>query len=171
MTKSERAELKSVVKQQMKVLRAEVVQRKAELLAQVDDEIAASFEEEDRQWSALQHEVHEAVLEANRRINDALYRHGFETRGDTERMWVQAPSMRQPKEKQYELRQRAAHRIEARVKDAMLQLDRQEADLLRTLAVGALESEAAQEFLSSIPSVAELVPAARLEQLTDGGGA
>lgn len=168
MNKTERAELRSIVKQQIKVLHAEVDQRRSELVASVEDEIAEEFAEEDRQWANVQHEVHEAVMEANRRINDALYNHGFETRGDTERMWVRAPGMNKPEQKRNEMRQRAQRKIDAQVKAAKLQLDRQEADLLRTLAVGALESDEAQEFLSAIPTVSELVPAARLAELEDG---
>lgn len=37
--------------------------------------------------------------------------------------------------------------------------------MLRTLAVGAIESEEARAFLAAIPSVSELVPAARLAEL------
>jgi hypothetical protein len=47
-------------------------------------------------------------------------------------------------------------------------VERQEADLLRTLAVEALESEEARAFLKMIPSVAELVPSTRLNELIEG---
>jgi hypothetical protein len=55
--------------------------------------------------------------------------------------------------------------IEAQIEGALMRLDREEADLLRTLAIGAIESEEARNFLSAIPTVAELVPASRLAEL------
>ncbi len=120
-TKGERTELRSVVKQQFKVLRAEVIQRQAELLTGVEDEIGEKYSEDDKVWADVQHRIQEAVLTANREVNNALY--------------------------------------------VLLQLDRQEADLLRSLSVGALESEEAHRFLAAIPTVSELVPAARLAEL------
>ena len=164
-TKGERTELRGVVKQQFKVLRAEVVQRQAELLAEVESQITERFAGEDRTWAGFQHQVHEAVLECNRKINDALYEAGYEARGATERMWVAEPAIPQPREQRTNLRFQASRRIEAQVRGALLNLDRREADLLRTLAVGAIESEEARAFLAGIPTVSELVPSARLAEL------
>jgi hypothetical protein len=164
-TKTERAELRSVVRQQFRVLRAEVTQRKAELYADVEDQIADRFGADDRTWAGVMHEVHEAVLECNRRINDAFYRAGYQERGRSERMWIGEPNIRKPEGKRNELRHQAGSRIEAQVKGAMLNLDRREADLLRTLAIGAIESEEARAFLEALPTVGELVPAARLAEL------
>ena len=67
-----------------------------------------------------------------------------------------------------ELRRLANTRITAQVKGALLRLDRDEADLLRTLAVGAIESEEARIFLDRIPTVGELVSSARLAELEAG---
>ena len=165
-TKTERNELKAVVRQQMKVLRAEVEQRKAELLADVDEQIVARFSEDDQKWADAAHLAHEAVMEANRKVNDA-YR---ELTGDrhVERMYVQATVPQKPARERIVLRKAAESRIEEQVAGALLKLQRQEADLIRTLAVGALESEEARAFLDSIPTVSELVPAARLAELEAG---
>lgn len=54
---------------------------------------------------------------------------------------------------------------------ALLRLSRQEADLLSELAIGVLESAEARAFLGAIPTVGELVPAARLAQLEAQFGA
>ena len=161
--KAERAELRGVVRQQFKVLRAEVEQRQAELLADVEAQITEKFSEEDAAWGGAAHLAHEAVLEANRKINDA-YR---DLLGDAhvERMYVQGQLPAKPTQRRHDLRGEAQRRLEAEVKAALLQLDRQEADLLRTLSVGSLESEEAREFLTKIPVVADLVPAARLAEL------
>ena len=169
MSKTERTELRSIVKQQFRVLLAEVDQRRAELLASVEEEIAQRFAAADQTWSAFEHKVHEITMAANRQFNDALYEFGYEERSGSEKQWVRAPSMTQPNGERIEMRRLAQARIEAQIRDARVTLNRQEADLLRDLAVGALESDAAREFLAAIPSVGELVPAARLRELVEGG--
>lgn len=164
-TKSERSELRAIVRQQFRVLRAELDQREVEMIADVEDQIAERYKVEDQSWSAFQHQIHEIVLACNRQINDALYEHGYEQKGSYERIWVGTPNMIQPQGNRPDLRRHTHARIHAQVRSARLDLDRREADLLRTLSVGALESEEAREFLQSIPSVGELVPTARLAEL------
>ena len=164
-TKTERTELRQIVRQQFKVLRAELEQRQVEMIAGLEDEIAEKFRADDEQWAALQHRVHELVMEANRGINDALYESGYTDRGTTERMWLSVRPMSKPDGSRIELRRHAQSRIAAQVKAAQLDLDRREADTLRSLAVGAIESEEARTFLESIPTVGELVPTTRLAEL------
>lgn len=164
-TKGERTELKTIVRQQFKVLRAECDQREAELMSNVEDELRTRFATDDQAWNTCTHKVHEAVMEANRQINDALHEAGYQARGASERMWVQTPMIRKPEEDETQLRRVARTHIYEQTKAAKLQLDRQEADMLRTLAIGALESEEAHNFLKSIPLVGELIPAARLAEL------
>lgn len=165
--KGERTELKSIVRSQFKVLRAELDQREIEMRAEVEDQIAAKNVAADEKWEVLQHEIHEAVLACNRAVNDAIYKHGYEAKGPTERVWISEPKMSAPNGMAHEqqVRQNAVMRIRAQVNDARLRLDRQEADLLKTLAVGALESDEAQSFLGQIPTIGQLVPSARLAEL------
>lgn len=164
-SKGERAELRSVVKGQFRVLRGEVEQREAEMLDDVERQIAAKFSDADQGWAAIEHEIHEACMEANRRINDALINGGYQVKNGTERMWVQTPTIRKPEGDKTQLRRAAHARISSQVKAARLRLDRDEADLLRALAVNAIESEEARDFLSKIPSVGELVSGTRLAEL------
>lgn len=164
-SKGERAELRSVVKGQFKVLRAEIEQREAEMRDDVERQITAKYADEDQGWTVIEHEVHEACMEANRRINDALTNGGYQIKNGTERMWIQTPRIAKPEKERYELRNAARVRINAQVKDARLRLDREETDLLRALAVNAIESDEAREFLSRIPSVGELVSGTRLAEL------
>lgn len=166
--KGERTELRSIVRQQFKVLRAEVVQRQAEMIVGLEDEITSQFAGMDKQWDDMQFEVDQAVLACNRAINDALYRHEFQTKTGSEHVWIPSPRMDKPQRDRLNLRRLAHARVEEQVKAALLRLDREEADLLRTLAIGALESEEAHKFLGSIPTVGELVPASRLVELTGG---
>ena len=163
-TKTERAELRSVVRQQMKVLRSEVHQRGSEMLADIDAGIAEKYSEEDANFKALRDAIEMIVREANNSIDDLLTKHGtdqfryfdplgfprFERADDRHRV---------------ALRHAAISDVKAKVEMAKLRLDRTEADLLRQLSVDALESDEAKGFLGSIPSVSELVPVARLAEL------
>lgn len=164
-TKGERTELRSIVRNQFKVLRAEVEQRRTEMHAEFEDQIVAHYSADNAKWAGVTHLIHEAVMECNRTINNVLYEQGYQTKGHTERMWVSEPPISPPTGDQVQMRRRATARIQESVKAALLKLDRDEADLLRTLAVGALDSDEAHAFLAAIPTVSELVPTARLAEL------
>lgn len=161
-TKAERTELRSITRQQFKVLRAEVAQRQAEVLADAEGQISERYADQDKAWSDASQQAHEVILEANRRLND-IYR--ALDPAWSESMIVMGRLPLQPARRRTELRVIAGATITAKVKAALLQLDRQEADLLRHLAVGALESDEAHAFLQGIPAVGELVPTSRLAEL------
>lgn len=175
-TKGERAELRSLIRQRFRVLRADVEARKAELMAELASRITARFAERDKAWSDAMFLIDEAVREANRKANDILRGvapDDYFTDVSKEYQIVQARSISKPTKERHTLHTEGVAHIEATVKGAYLQLDRQEADLLTRLVAGALESEEAQAFLGEIPSVSALVPADRLlqleESLRDGG--
>lgn len=164
--KTERAELRSIVRGQMKVLRSEIDQRRAELVADIDEQVAAQFADADRTWEGFMHEVHEATREADRRINDAAIAAGYQTKNGYEREYVTvARGVSKPTRSRDTMRVQAVRALDAQVAAARLRLERQEADLLKTLSVGALESDEARAFLAQIPTVGELVSAARLVEL------
>lgn len=182
-TKGERTELRSIVRQQFKVLRHEVEQRQAELVASLDTQIADRHADTDKARQDLMWKAHEICERASREITDLFV--GDAAGSGAVKGDVDAPfrgrdlpevSIERPvrvgmetiswsKADRVQLRRAAVSRIEANVKGALLSLERREADLLRTLAVGAIESEEARVFLEGIPTVAELVPAARLLEL------
>lgn len=161
-SRTERAELKTIVRSQFKVLRQEIEQRKAEVIADAEHQIADSYADEDERWSRAASLAHEAVLEANLKVN-AAYRELIPEHAES--LYVVGRLPARPARKRVMLRQEAAARIGAQVEGALLRLARQEADLIRDLAMGALESAEARQFLASIPAVSELVPVARLAEL------
>lgn len=172
MSRSERTELKSVVKNQFRVLRREVEQRKGELLAQAYAEIERRTQEDEDLRAVVEFEVSEAVSDCNSMINNILRAHNLLDDDGREREFVEDPILwgrrygatgRNGKKEQ--LSQAAHLDLEAQVRNAMTKIDRQEADLLRDLAVGSLESDEAKAFLRSIPTVGQLVPEVRLAEL------
>lgn len=175
-TKGERAELRSLIRQRFKVLRADVEARRAELVAELESRIAAKYAEDDKAWADAMFLIDEAVREANRKANDLLRGVAPEDYMDVSKEYtiVQARSISKPTKERNALHRQGNARIDAQVKAAYLQLDRQEADLLTRLVAGALESDEARAFLGEIPTVSALVPADRLlelEQALQDGGA
>lgn len=169
-TKAERAELRSLIRQRFKVLRADVEQRQYELIAELEERITERFAADDKAWADVAFVIGEAAREANRKANDAIREHVGRDGWPDERRVVGALDITQiraavtnkPQQEKSQLRRQGTARIEATVKSAQLSLDRQEADLLTRLVTGALESEEARAFLGEIPTVSALVPADRL---------
>jgi hypothetical protein len=176
-TKGERTELRSIVRQQFKVLRHEVAQRHAELVADLDEQIAERYANVDEQRRQLMWKAHEICETASRELTDLFSGTGA-VKGIAGMVGAHDPevSVKHPvrcrmeeitwsQADRVQLRRAAMSRLDERVKGALLSLERREADLLRTLAVGAIESEEARAFLTGIPTVGELVPGGRLAEL------
>lgn len=168
-TKSERTELKSVVRNQFRVLRDEVLQREAELVAGIDQEIAEKWAERDELLSRINEKLREMTDAANTAVRD--YVKEVDPDRSLEVGGFHMPEARHriaDQQQRFRLRAAAVSDLKARVGSANVKLGRQEADLLRTLAIGVLESDEARRFLGDIPSVAELVPASRLQEIEAG---
>jgi len=167
-TKSERAELRSLIRQRFKVLRAEIEQRRAELLVELEQGITERFAEEDKAWADAAFLIEEAVREANRKANDVmrgLLGQAWPVHHDKGIVGTITSAIERPTQERRSLRYNGQQRISAQVQAAYLKLSQQEADLLTRLASGALESAEARAFLGEIPTVSSLVPAVRLLEL------
>jgi hypothetical protein len=167
-TAAERRELRSVVKQQFKVLRGEIEQRRAELIAEAADQVRRRYAATDKQVDDLNWRLQQIVDQANKDIRDAVQAVQKETDSGGQWNWsgpVHAPRITHKVEDRYALSNALTSGIEAQAQGAILNLQRKEADLLRELATGALESDEARRFLADIPTVGELVPASRLQEI------
>lgn len=166
-TPGERRELRAVVRQQMKVLRAEVAQREIELQAEVESRLVERYRDEDRRNDELNRKIADIHADANRQLREALSAFEDLADGGTWRRvsGFQAPYLARKDGDRRQLRDALLAGIKVQVKQALLALDRQEADLLRDLAIDSLETAAARAFMARIPSVAELVPAKRMREI------
>lgn len=167
MTPGERRELRTVVRQRMKVLRADVEQRRMELLSEAEGRLMDRYRSQDKAIEDLNWKIQQIADQASQDITDAILAVRGEADGVSIRrpLRVNVPRLSSHTEDRAQLHRAMVAGIEAQVKTALLSLDRQEADLLQTLALNSLETSAAREFLAGIPSVAELVPAARLREI------
>lgn len=174
MSKADAAALRTVVRQRMKVLRADVNQRRAEMIAESREQVSRDMSGEDQLWSNIEHGLGELEREFLRRANDLIREQVGRDRWPNERRVVQtipvteirraATDSKTPNA--YQLAHAAAGRIDAMVQAAYHKLDRIEADLIAELTVGVLETEEGKSFLNRIPTVGELVSAERLREIT-----
>jgi len=163
----ERRELRSVVRAQFKVLRAEVEQRRAELFAAAERQLMERYRDEDKQMDDLNWRIRQITDQASNEIEDLVRGLGDALEGGR---WMSYRRLSVPKftrrsEDRKQLHAALISGIDAQVKTAGLRLERQEADLLRQLAMEGLQSDEAQAFLSRIPTVGELVPSERLREI------
>lgn len=167
MTPGERRELRTVVRQRIKVLRADVAQRRMELLAEAETRLVERYRQQDKAIEDLNFRIAEVAEKASREITDLIVAVRGEADGVSIRRpaRIQVPHLSSHTEDRMQLHRAMVAGVEAQVKTAMLDLDRQEADLLQRLALHTIETDAARQFLAGIPSVADLVPAARLREI------
>lgn len=166
-TPGERRELRAVVRSQIKVLRAEVGQREMELTAEVENRLAERYAADDARADEFSRRARELTREANNKMEELLSEFAEDFSGGK---WMGRPMFETPRvyrstQDRDQLRKAMQAGIKAQAKQAMLDLDRREADLLRDLAVDGLETSAARAFLGRIPTVAELVPSKRLREI------
>lgn len=167
-TPGERRELRAVVRAQLKVLRTEVKQREAELLAQAESLLVDRYRDEDKRIDDLNYAIAEIGRKASREIEDLMRAAGEVEDGGHWRAGrdrVQVYGVRRTSEDRTQLRRAMEAGVKEQVAQALLALDRQEANLLRDLAMDGLQSAAARAFLTRIPTVGELVPSARLMEI------
>jgi hypothetical protein len=169
MKPGERRELRTVVRQRIKVLRADVAQRRMELIAEAEHRLMERYRDQDKQVEDLNFRIAEIAEQASREITDLILAVRGETQGVSIRRPVRlgVPRLNTFTEDRAQLHRAMVAGIETQVKTALLDLDRKEADLLQSLAMESLETDAARRFLAAIPTVADLVPAARLLEIEE----
>lgn len=167
MSKADQAALRGVIKARLKVLRRDVAARQAELFEELTDKINAGSDGRDKEWADVQFLIQEAAKEANRKANDAIRTLPWP---EIAALWdgkeyeiVVAREVGRPdREARRRAKDTGRTQIAATVAQALAEIDRIEADLLTDLTVLTLETDAGRDFLNKIPTVGQLVPAARL---------
>lgn len=166
MTKGERNELAKVARLRARVAGANVAQRQAELLAEIEEQLSAEYRFDDAAWADVTTEANRAIAEADAAVSQRCRDLGIPDRfrpsltiGWYSRGENAAAARRT------ELRALAKARVEADAKAAKLVIANREADVLTEIIAGGLETDAARRFLDSIPTAHELMPAFTLAEL------
>lgn len=165
MNTAERQALRQVVRQRMKVLRSDVVARKAELEAEVAERVTAKYATRDKLITDLNDVIAGIWDQARKDVRVVLDKAKADHPDMGIKYSVDRAVTADNTDKHHMGRQLNAE-IEAQVAAALSQIDRQEADLIEEITVDGLETEAAKNFLARIPTVGQLVPAARMREIT-----
>lgn len=166
LTKSERADLLKVARMNARVAKAGIAAREAELLAEFESQLAATYPANDPRWAAIVAEAERAVAEADaavaRACRDAGLREEFRPRLIS---YWQSRGENGMGARRAELRKAAGAAIAAAGKTARLQIERAEAEVCTSILADGLRSEAAAEALASIPTPEALMPTLRLAEV------
>jgi hypothetical protein len=132
-------------------------------MAQIDGRVAEKFQEDRTRVEALRKELDRVVARANASAAAVLakYPDVAEMRtGMFNRPYVNRPD--QGKEK---LRKAMVAMVTAQTEAAKLRVAKLEAELLSELALNAVKTEVAKEFVRTIPEIEDLMPAGPLAQI------
>lgn len=167
-TATERRELRTVVRMRLKVLRAEVAAREADLTQEMERRLVERYRGDDEQNTAFRNDVKKIQTKANEqlaklkeRYEDRFSGGRWNSTGDDFSM----PYTRRSTEDRQQLRKALLAGIQAELRAAKVALDRQEADLLENLSLDALQTSAARAFLEALPKAVELVPSQKLREI------
>jgi hypothetical protein len=163
-SKSERDDLARVIKLRAKVAREGITQREAELLADMEDQLAAKYKFDHKLWADITAAAQEAIAEADAKsgihedfrpkLSLSWYNRGENALAD----------------RRAELRRVAQTRIAAVGKAAKTAISAQEANLLTAVIADGLTSEQARNLLESMPTVEWLMPQMNIAELEDARG-
>lgn len=160
MTKGERQELGALIRKREKVMKAEAEKRSAALLADYDAAQAKIYHwDNDPIWKQAHDEAEKAVDAAKLAIAARCQEMGIpaEFAPDLHLYWSGRGQIALAQRRQ-ELRQAAKSRIAAMERDALAQIERLSLTAQTEIVASGLESEAAQAFLKSMPSMDALMP-------------
>lgn len=163
----DRRELRSIVKKQFQVLRAEVKRRADEMKSEIESDLLRRYRAQDEAIAAAQAEVDDLTRDCIRQLQD-IKRRLIDARPELtvevgigyQRLGLSAAD---PTRSQ--LHRAAIASIPTKIQNAMTELDQGELALLRELTVGALTTDEGRAFMQRIPTVGSLVPTARMPEI------
>jgi hypothetical protein len=169
MTRAERLELTKIVRQRAKLAKDEIAARQAQILADAEAALAARFKEEDAAWADITAHVRQYMAEIQEKINARCEEKGIPVnfRPGYAMAWLMRGENADP-HRRAELRKVVQTQAEASAKAAKLEIDRQSVGIQEQLMAGGFETAEAREFLSSLPSATELMPALELPAIEGG---
>jgi hypothetical protein len=164
MSSAERAELGKLVRLRGRVAKTDIEARQAALAADAEAQLTVIYDARDEAWADIATRAKKLIADADTELAARCAELGIpeQFRPRLSAGWYGRST---DKERRTELRRLARVRLEASAKAAKVEIDRSTANLLTTLAAGALTSTEAQTFLDSMPSITELMPRLDVPQL------
>ena len=160
MTHREREDLAKLVRQRARLERAGAAQRKAELLADVERQLAAIYTyDDDETWKAAAEAAKAAVEAAQTKVAERCQELGIpkEFAPSLSVDWY-GRGQNAVASRRAEIRKVAKTRLDAMEKAAQTEIERASVDALTRLIADGLASEAAKDFLDALPTANTLMP-------------
>lgn len=169
MTRAERMELSKLAQMRARVALAKVAQRAAELRADVESQLSATYKFTDGAWADITEAADKAVTEAKRAMTAKCDALGIprDLAPGLYLQWYDRGESGVPK-RRAELRKTAQAKIEAAAKQAKATIEANALEIRTELLAGGLTTSAAHEFLASMPTPVELMPVIDVKAI--GGG-
>ena len=160
MSKRERNDLAQLVRRREKIAKSDVDRLAAERFAEFEKQAASEYRSDDDEvWAEQKRIAKQAVADANIRIAERNKELGVPewTAPSIALNWY-SRGQNASKDRVAELRRVAKTRIDADAKAAKLEIERTSVDIQTQLVADGLESQAAQEFLATMPTPQQLMP-------------
>jgi hypothetical protein len=169
MTKSERDELAKLAKRRERTAKAGIEHRAAELLADVEAQLASTYAPSNELWAELTAEAKRIVDGFDAQIAERCRVLGVreEFRPHLTLGWY-GRGQNGDAQRRTELRKVAQAQIVAESRRAKYVIEARTTDVLTELAAGALHSHEAKAFLATIPTAGELMPTLSVDALEAG---
>lgn len=167
MTKGERQELGQLIRKREKVMKAHAAERSAALLAEFDAQSAKIHSyDDDEVWKKAVEEAEQAVLAAQVAIAQRCKRLGIpEEFAPTIDMSWQGRGHNAVSSRRAELRRAAQSKISAIEAKAISEIEKMSLTAQTEVIASGLQSEAAKDFLGSMPSLEKLMPPVQFDEI------
>jgi hypothetical protein len=159
MTASERRELTKILNGRRRLVQRVIEQRSAQLLADVESQLAKEYDYDADAWSDLTTAAKETIERADQELARRCEELGIrrEFRPSIGCSWY-SRGENALANRRAELRKVARAKIEVMAASARVEMETKLLDGLEMLARDALETETAHQFLASLPTVEVLMP-------------
>lgn len=166
LTRAERQDLLRVARMRAKHSRTMLDARKAELLADLEEQLSARFPVNDPRWEDVTREAEQAVAAANDRIEEVCQQVGvpLEFAPHLGLDWYHR-GQNASAQRRAELRALGSRKIDASAKAAKSEIDHVELRASEAILADGLASTDARAFLDRIPEPAQLMTPVTLEDV------
>lgn len=168
-TPGERRELKSLIKNQFRVVALELKDRKAKLNDEVDERLRERYRDFDAAKADFTDQAKKIQQKAEAELAELKKTHRInEFDGAWQRSYHDEVTVRPTSyvaEKRSEMATFIRNKIESDVRSFEASAGRREVDLLKQLSLDALESAEARDFAHQIPTIDDILPSSRVLEL------
>lgn len=166
LTRTERGDLQKIARMRARQSKAMLDARKAELLADLEEQLSAKFPANDPRWATVTSEAQKAVAQANDVIRGICQDEGvpLEFAPSLNLSWY-SRGENAAAERRAELRALGQRKIDASAKYAKVEIDRVELDVCTAIIADGLRSSDAREYLERIPEPAQLMCPVTLDEV------